>query len=295
MTVWKVFCKDREYPGLWRTWFLNQTVAVGWAPQLGFKLTGESEREEGWGKIRGKLQEIKVGDKILVHLPGRRIGRVGDICGLKIEDGDWDPLIKARQSEQYGEFGRRILVRWDLSIGSTNPDSVFELPPDIVLPPNISRPTLVKIPEHLYDHILEAMKELSNWRLPYRFRYERSLSDYIANFPHKLEDGMRPYPSKRVREAVFPDNTRSDVLLIDKEDKLVIVECKQYAPIKEDLRQLRGYMRNAIEKLREKQVRGILVHGGSRKLSADVQKEFLKDPKVEIVQYELSMNFNNCN
>jgi RecB family endonuclease NucS len=83
-----------------------------------------------------------------------------------------------------------------------------------------------------------------------------------------LEDGLRPYPLKRAREYVFEDSTRSDVLLIDKHETLVVVECKQGAPTVENIQQLRGYMRHAAEWANVRSVRGILVHGGSMNLSA---------------------------
>jgi hypothetical protein len=54
-------------------------------------------------------------------------------------------------------------------------------------------------------------------------------------------------------------------------------------------------MRDA-EKLRTglkigKNIRGILVHGGARKLSAEVQKETKKAPHIELVQFSVSVGF----
>jgi len=113
--------------------------------------------------------------------------------------------------------------------------------------------------------------------------------------PHLLEDGLVPYPSASARELVFPDRTRLDVLLLDRNDDVVIVECKQGAPSLQNLEQLRGYMRNA-ERLRTglkigKNIRGILVHGGARKLSAEVRRESKKAPHIELVQFSVSVGF----
>jgi hypothetical protein len=40
-----------------------------------------------------------------------------------------------------------------------------------------------------------------------------------------------------------------------------------------------------------KDVRGILVHGGSRKLRSDVVRTAALMPKIEIVQYQLQVHF----
>jgi hypothetical protein len=42
-------------------------------------------------------------------------------------------------------------------------------------------------------------------------------------------------------------------------------------------------------------VRGVLVHGGSRKLRAEVAAAAAKAPTVEVVQYALGVDFVRCN
>jgi RecB family endonuclease NucS len=87
------------------------------------------------------------------------------------------------------------------------------------------------------------MNDPANWvRLRGSFSYEKALSDYIANYPSRLEDGLLPHPNSKIRERVFRDRTRLDVLLIDKANMPVIVECKQNAPTIPDVSQLRHYM-----------------------------------------------------
>jgi hypothetical protein len=54
-------------------------------------------------------------------------------------------------------------------------------------------------------------------------------------------------------------------------------------------------MRNA-ERLKTglkvgKNIRGILVHGGARKLSADVRRESRRSPYVELVQFSVDVDF----
>ncbi len=121
------------------------------------------------------------------------------------------------------------------------------------------------------------------------------MSEFISASPHVLEDGLRPYPSAAARELVFPDGSRLDVLLLDRDNTIVIVECKQGAPSIADINQLRGYLRNA-EKLRTglkvgRDIRGILVHDGARKLKPDVREESLKSPKVELVTFAVNVGF----
>jgi hypothetical protein len=58
------------------------------------------------------------------------------------------------------------------------------------------------------------MNDPTNWvGLLSHFKYEKALSDYIAAYPHHLEDGLVPYPNAKVREKVFTDRKRLDVLL----------------------------------------------------------------------------------
>lgn len=53
---------------------------------------------------------------------------------------------------------------------------------------------------------------------------------------------------------------------------------------------------NDAEKLRTglkvgKNIRGILVHGGARKLSAEVRRDSKRAPQIELVQFSVSVGF----
>jgi RecB family endonuclease NucS len=136
------------------------------------------------------------------------------------------------------------------------------------------------------------MRDKANWvGLHGRFDYERSLSDYIATYPHRVEDDLMPYPDAKVREHAFPDKSRSDVLLIDGDDIPVVVECKQGAPTLENINQLRGYMKHVQKLTRKKQTRGILVHGGAANLKDDVMREVTHDRSLKAVRYSLNVDF----
>src|SRR5260370_24699228 len=135
------------------------------------------------------------------------------------------------------------------------------------------------------------MDDPANWvGLQGHFGYEEALSDYIALYPHRLEDGLLPHPSLKIREKVFRDRSRLDVLLIDKDGSAVIVECKQQSPTVKDVAQLRHYLGRFHRETGEK-ARGILVHGGARKLHRMVRSEAQKSPRVEIMQYKLDVDF----
>jgi len=290
---WKVYCMEDSYPGLWQRWFTNQCVAVGWCAKWGYHLDGSSECRS-WSGARNGLKLVAPGDFVVVQLADSRVGRIGEVVHKRVGDDEWNPLVPPSLQEPDGEMGRRILVRWDLTAGPPSPDMVVELPAPKRLPTKDVRATIRPLDAATFQSIKEAMEDETNWvSLLAHFEYERSLSDYIATFPHRLEDGLQPYPSAKVREKVFPDRTRSDVLLIDRKSTPVVVECKQGAPTLENIRQLQGYMKH-VHRETEKQARGILIHGGAQKLREDVRRECERDGRIEIIQYSLGVEFARC-
>jgi hypothetical protein len=293
MANWKINCMEDKYPGLWHTWFREQIVAVGWPPE-DYGLRTETDAR-AWSDARRYLLQIKPSDKVVVQLKHWRVGRIATILSKQIEDNEWRPSVPP-QSGDLGEMGRRVQVRWDLTTGPLTPSYVVELPPEARPNIRIWRLTLSPVPDPAFAAIERAAKEESNWvSLVPGFARERAMSEYISALPHLLEDGFVPYPSESARELVFPDQTRLDVLLLDREQNIVIVECKQGAPTLQHVEQLRGYMRNA-EKLRTglkvgRNIRGILVHGGARKLSPEVRAESKRAPQIELVQFSVAVGF----
>jgi RecB family endonuclease NucS len=142
------------------------------------------------------------------------------------------------------------------------------------------------------------MADPANWvGLLGHFGYEKALSDYIALHPDRLEDGLRAQPNKRlrqkvlrVREKMFGDRLRLDVLLRDREDKPVIVECKQESPTIDNVVQLRKYVKRLEREIGE-QPRGILVHGGAKRIDRKVWRKARERPRVDVVQYKLDVDF----
>ena len=294
MALWRVSCQENKYPGMWQRWFRHQCVRIGWPPADGFRLNGPTKGGQGWSRGRKALKSVAVGDEVIVTLRGNRVGRLGVVTGKAIEDDEWDPLVPASKDFKTGQMGRRLLVRWDLTVGPDSRDMVVELPPDIRLTSGELRPTITQVRSQSTGDLVEAMNDESNWvGLLTHFDYERALAGYIAAYPHRLEDGLLPHPNERVRERVFGNRSRLDVLLTDRNNVPVVVECKQGKPTLDHLDQIRTYM-----KLLRKETgiapRGVLVHGGARKLPLDVARSAQKNPKVEVVQYALDVDFARC-
>lgn len=293
MANWKINCMEDKYPGLWHTWFREQIVAVGWPPPE-YGLRAQTD-VRAWSAARRCLLQIAPGDKVIVQLKHWRVGRIGTVLSKQIEDEEWEPSVPPQRGD-HGEMGRRLQVRWDLTTGPLAPSYVVELPPEARPNMRIWRPTLSAVPDDIFTAVERAARGESNWvSLVPGFASERALSEFISASPHLLEDGLVPYPSESARELVFPDQTRLDVLLLDRDQNIVIVECKQGAPTLQHVEQLRGYMRNA-EKLRTglkvgKNIRGLLVHGGARKLNPEVREESRRAPRIELVQFSVSVAF----
>ena len=276
---------------MWQRWFKNQCVAIGWPSTRGFKLNGYTQGRKGWRTARKAIKDMEIGDYVIVALRGNRVGRLGQITGNAIEDDEWSPLVPASSDMPVGEMGRRIYVRWELTTGPDNQDLVIQLPKGNTFSNGELRPTVSRIYSMTINDLRVLMNDQENWiSLLGKFGYEKALSDYIANYPNHLEDGLLPHPNSKIRERVFTDRSRLDVLLIDKENAPVVVECKQHAPSTDDIKQLRHYMKLLKQETGEI-ARGILVHGGAQKIPTKVIAEAKKRPPVEIVSYSLEVNF----
>jgi len=293
MKLWKINCMESNNPGLWQRWFKHQCVAVGWYSGWGFSLTGPTS-DRGWSRTRNALQAIQPDDFIVVALQGNRLGRVGQVTGKAISDADWEPLVPRRRDMPDGEMGRRIFVRWDMTTGPDQRDMVVLLPKECRFTPGELRPTLCQINSLPLERLRSTMNDTSNWvSLLTHFGYEAALSDYMPAYAYHLEDGLLPHPDAKIREKVFSDRSRLDVLLIDRQDRPVVVECKRAAPSGADVAQLRHYLLRLSEET-GLSPRGILVHGGARKLSDEVRAAAAKQPPIEIVRYELRVDFDLC-
>jgi hypothetical protein len=294
MTIWKINCMEDKYPGMWQRWFRNQCVAVGWRGKSGYPLSGPSG-DSGWRHTRAALQRIKIGDFIVASLKGNRIGRFGKITGMAVGDADWEPLVPKSTDRPEGEMGRRIQVRWDMTVGPEDRDIVILLPENSRFTTGELRPTISEIRSISLKNLRIVMNESANWQSLFsHFDYEKALSGYIATYPHHLEDGLTPHPNLKIRERVFSNKSRSDIILLDRNERPVIVECKQGQPTVANIQQLRGYLHSLHEEKGE-DARGILIHGGAKKLPVDIVRAAAKKPKIEVIQHTLKVEFSQCN
>lgn len=290
-TLWKINCMEQKFPGMWQRWFKHQCVAVGWANAYGYELNGETKGSKGWSTARNAIKDMEVGDYVVVALRNHRVGRLGEITGKAIEDDQWDPLVSESVDMPHGEMGRRIFVRWELTTGPDNQDLIVQMPENNRFTSGELRATVSRINSISIDHLRSTMDNPKNWiSLHRKFGSEKALSDYIANYPNHLEAGLLPHPNKKIRERVFKDGSRTDVLLVDENNIPVIVECKQHAPSVNNIKQLRHYMTRFADET-QKKVRGILVHGGAPKISNRVILEAKKEPQIDIVSYSFEVNF----
>ena len=280
---------------MWQRWFLNQCVAVGWHVKwnAGFTLNGPTNQTD-WDRARKCLQKISIGDKVIVALQGNRVGRIGEVTRLAVDDEDWNPLVPISTQWPEGEMGRRIMLRWDLTCGPDDRDQIVQLPPNTMFNRYEVRQTICEVKSHSAEDFMTSLKDQTNWiGLHTKFKYESALQAYISTFPHHLEDGLMVHPDLKVREKVFTYRTRLDVLLIDRNENAVVVECKRDGPSLAAINQIRGYLTH-LERETKRKPRGILVHGGSRNLTTEVREAAMAEPQVQIIQYNLKVGFDLC-
>jgi hypothetical protein len=71
---------------------------------------------------------MQVGDWVLVALQSHRVGRLGQVTGNAIQVYKWNPLVQPSRDYSCGEMGRRIFVRWDMTVGLDSRELVVKLP-----------------------------------------------------------------------------------------------------------------------------------------------------------------------
>jgi hypothetical protein len=296
---WRVHCHIGHHPGQWQYWFREQCCAVGWHPtkwrdleQEGWSLHGGAENQQDWIVARNALLQMKAGDWVVATLPHWRVGRLGQIVTMEIEDGEWNPIIPPSKSMPFGENGRRILVRWDLTLGPEEPSKVVLLPANVRWNSGQVRGTIRSLPFEMLTAIRSVMRDEANWvSLAGAFSLEAALSDYISIHPGRLEAGMIAHPSINVRELSFRDRSRADVILQDRSGRLVVAECKQNAPSVSDLEQVDHYRRKLEEEYPDLgRPRAILVHGGASRVMPETANA-AASMDIGLVYFELQVNF----
>jgi hypothetical protein len=272
---------------------------VGWHPPRwrgldddGYELVGNGDVDRDWSAARNALRRMRPGHWIVASLPGWRVGRIGRIVEMAVRDHQWNPIVLPTRERPYGQNGRRILVRWDLTSGPDDPSKVVLLPKQVRWNSGQARATIRELPMNLLPGVQDAMKDENNWiSLAGAFSLEAALSDYISVHPDRLEAGMIAHPSLQARELTFPDKTRADVILQDRAGRLVLAECKQESPSLAALQQIRRYRRHLQRAFPElKRPRMLLVHGGASRVLPEIESK-AAEMGVELVYFELQVNF----
>ena len=173
LTMWRIFCKYDRYnylaghEDLYKCWFKEELVTIGWPPGHGFSLSGPPSVKErrAWSRIRNCLLEMKEGDYVISALRDSRIGRIGKITSIKINDHEWAPKVPINERIEelrYGEQGRIIHVKW-LPVGPTDEDLVVKLPKYRGFTPGEYRPALSKIRSKNLGELESLMEDKDNW------------------------------------------------------------------------------------------------------------------------------------
>jgi hypothetical protein len=102
---------------------------------------------------------MQEGDAVVVALRGNRVGRIGYVTGKAIGDADWSPLVPKSNELPQGEVGRRVFVRWDMTVGPDDRDRVVLLPEGTRLNPGQLRPTICEIPLRRLRSLKAAMND----------------------------------------------------------------------------------------------------------------------------------------
>ena len=130
MTLWKVYCMETSFPGLWHRLYRHQCVAIGWPPsrkENSFNIKTKGE-EPGLTRVRNAVSRMAIGDYVIAALKGNRVARLGEVTDFAVKDEEWDPLVPKSKHLPIGQMGRRIQLRWDLACGSTDQDLIVALP-----------------------------------------------------------------------------------------------------------------------------------------------------------------------
>lgn len=298
---WRVHCHTGDHPGQWQLWFRHQCCAVGWPPPRWHGRTEDgwefdkAQGEQDWVTACRALMRMKPMDWIIATLPGNRVGRLGQVVKLQVQDDEWNPIIHSSQASPFGDIGRRILVRWELSTGPSDPSKVVLLPANAQLNSGERRGTIRELKLEKLEVIRDAMLDEANWvSLSGAFALEKALSDYICVHPYRIEAGMVAHPVIAARELSFSDGSRADVILQDSSGETVVVECKQNAPTTDAITQVTHYRDLLKNEYGQENVRALIVHGGASRVAPHVALQ-AAEQDVELVYFELQVNFFGSN
>lgn len=133
-------------------------------------MNGPTEGGHGWSTARNALKKVRAGDMLIVALRNNRVGRLGQVTSVEVDDSQWSPLVPRNRDYKHGEMGRRILVRWNLTIGPDDRDMVVQLPIGRRLSSGELRPTIARVNSQTVEDLMEAMNDRGNWVVAIRLQ-----------------------------------------------------------------------------------------------------------------------------
>lgn len=283
---WIVICPEPSVRGgVWRRWYRENCVAVGWGPPI-WSYEGGGEITPGWRFVRNRLMEIEPGDKVIPFLLKWRIGPIGTVREMAVADSDWNPTVKGGDYGEEPELGRRILVTWE--VNGMPPEGMVATVPAGQRPGGrapLARHTIEELPDEQFENLRSVLAAKENWSelgtLPARNEsdgetgesevpppppppaalslLERDLQKFLSRNLDTIERGLRPDPSYQLEEYTI-DVGRIDLLCKDARDNWVVVELKADWAGDDAVGQILGYMSWVRENLPNgANVRGILV------------------------------------
>jgi len=164
MNYWTVVCPESDVQGgVWEAWHRENCLAIGWPPS-GYSSEGPTA-DAGWRIARNRLREMAPGDKIIPYLRNWRIGPVGTIVRVNLDDQHWNPTVAAGLHKRHpdeAELGRRIDVSWE---------SNYMLPSDMIAVIPAVRRSRLSPPRHTaqsldgekFDQLIEVLQDPNNW------------------------------------------------------------------------------------------------------------------------------------
>lgn len=262
---WIVICPEPHVKGgLWKTWFADKCVAIGWGPPE-WLLEGPTE-SDGWSFARARLKEMGPGDKVIPFLLKWRIGPVGTITALHVSDEEWKPTVAAGDyalDVNRPALGRRVQVEWDTN-GMPASGKVATVPTDLRPKSPLARHTVEELSKEQFDQLVRVLGDPQNWTdlarsiplsevVPQPFPgsaepsdqslslLERDLQKFLARNLHLIEPGLKATPDYQLEEYLT-DVGRLDLFCLDGNGQYVVVELKAGLAGDDVIGQIAGYM-----------------------------------------------------
>jgi hypothetical protein len=101
---WRVHCHIGHHPGQWQRWYREQCCAIGWPPaewggtlNPGGYTVADTSGDTDFATSVSNCRRMKPGDWIVATLTGNRVGRLGRVFRVAIEDDVWNPVVSGNR------------------------------------------------------------------------------------------------------------------------------------------------------------------------------------------------------